>query len=938
VPSPPAPPDQAADRDQAAGRRRPFEVVALLASLGGVEAVATVLAALPAGFPGAVIVALHLGGEPAAVSRLITRRAKLPVTWAADGVRIEAGHVYIAPSQAELTVLPDRVFSVVPSSTDYAPSADALLRSLAAAYRDGALVVVLTGMGRAGADGVRAVKELGGTVFAQDEATSMSFGMPGAAIRTGHVDLVLPIGEIGGVIDAVVARGAAVPRPRVEAFASEWIFGRGGHCGALMRRIDWSMTPLGAVETWPRSLCLVAAALLAAGSPMFVCWGPELITLYNDACIPLFGVKHPRAIGQPARACWSETWNDLGPAFEEVLLQDGPVILQSQPLFTVRRGAVEEAYATFSLGPIGDEASAVAGVLVTMTETTTAILQLRRLRTLRDLASRASAAGSALEACVLSAQVIAENPSDVPFALLYLSDLGAGRAHLAGAAGIAAGGPASPSAVELSWPTEAWPIAAVVRKGEPILVRDVVDRFRTLRCEPWGDSPPAALIAPIAPAPGERSIGAVVLGVSPRRELDATYRDFLDLVVAQVALSIVNARSRQALRDRSETLAALDRDKTDFLDTLGRELREPLTLLRGPLDDLLAGKIGEISPAQREAVALARRNALRMLELVDTLLDFSKLQAQRMRASFELLDLASCTRELCAMFREAVERAGVRFLVDCPPLPTQVPVDRAIWEKVVVNLLSNALRATRAGEIEVRLRPVPHHVELCVRDTGAGIPRDDLPHVFDLLHVRTQEISVPGVALVRELVQLHRGQVRVASEVGRGTTFTVWVPQSFAAPRDAQPAPAGAPAAPEPEALPRPRLLLAEGDADLRGYVARLLSDRWTVEAVAGGAAALEAARARPPDLVLSEALLPDLDGRELVRQLRADEGLRAVRVILLASRPGDDLGGEDLARGADDVLFKPFSAQDLVTRVERQHPRRRAAGDPIPTAGSAAR
>jgi chemotaxis response regulator CheB/signal transduction histidine kinase len=903
-------------------------VVALVASLGGVEAVAMVLSALPADFPAAVIVVQHLGGDPFTLSQLLARRTKLPVTWAADGLRLEAGRVYLAPGQAELTVLPDGGLSVVPSGMGYATSTDAFLQSLAAAYRERTLVVVLTGMGRAGTLGVGTVKELGGTVFAQDESTSLSFGMPGAAIRSGHVDLVLPIGEIGGVIDAVVGKGASVPRPRAEAFASEWIFGRGGHCGALMRRIDWSMTPLGAVEAWPRSLCLVVAALLAAGSPMFICWGPELIVLYNDACIPSLGVKHPRAIGQSARECWSDVWSRLGPALESVRLHDEPVILQDQPLFTVLRGAVEEAYATLSLSPIGDESRATGGVLITMTETTAGILQIRRLRTLRDLASRAAAAESSLEACALSAQVIGENPSDVPFALLYLSDLGAGRAHLAAATGIAAGQPASPPIVELSWPTEAWPIAAVLRKGEPVLVGDIVARFRSLRCEPWGDTPPSALIAPIVRAPGEPPLGAVVLGVSPRRELDATYRDFLDLVVVQVALSIVNARSRQASRNKSEQFAALDQVKIEFLDSFSRQLGEPLHLLRAPLDALLTGEIGEISPAQRQAVALAQRHALRLLDLVDTLHDFAKIQAQRLHASFEILDLASYTRELCAMFREAAGRAGLRFLVDCPPLPTPLPIDREIWEKIVVNLLSSALRATRSGEIEVTLRPLPGHAELQVRDTGAGIPRDELPHVFDLLRVRTQETSWPGVALVRDLAHLHRGQVRVTSEVGHGTTFTVWVPR----PREAQPAPGPAaaptPAAPEPEQQPRPRLLLADGDADLRGYVERLLSERWTVEAVADGAAALEAARARPPDLVLAEVHLSALDGRELLQRMRADEGLRAVPVILLAPRTGDDLGAEWLARGADDFVFKPFSAPELVTRVEKQYARRRAANE----------
>src|SRR5262249_25458014 len=130
-----------------------------------------------------------------------------------------------------------------------------------------------------------------------------------------------------------------------------------------------------------------------------------------------------------------------------------------------------------------------------------------------------------------------------------------------------------------------------------------------------------------------------------------------------------------------------------------------------------------------------QQSALRLFDFVSALLDFSQLQAQRARASFELVDVAAFTRELCGVFREAAKRAGVRLAVDCTPLPAPVPVDREIWEKIVLNLLSNALRSTLTGTIEVTLRPVGHTVELRVRDTGAGIAKDELPHVFEPFHV-----------------------------------------------------------------------------------------------------------------------------------------------------------------------------------------------------------
>lgn len=942
--------------------RRTFDVVVLVASLGGVEAVATVLDQLSADFPAAVLVGLHVGADHVASIKSIERRTKLPVVLAADGVQLEAGRVYLAPLGPPLTVLPDGTLSVAPAGVpmDFRRSVDDFLQSAATAYGAHVLAVVLTGMGTGGTGGVRAVKELGGTVLAQDEATSASFGMPGAAIDTGCVDLVLPIQEMGGLIDAVVTRGAAVPPPRAGQLGSEDLFSRGGHAGSWMRRIDWSRTPLGAVERWPLELRTLVDAMLVAPSPMFVCWGAELIVLYNDACLPSLGTNHPRAMGQSARACWSDLWDRLGPAFEELQRGGEPTTLRDQLLFTVRRGRVEEVYATFSLSPIRSGDRGVAGALVVMTETTAEVLQVRRLRMLRDLASHASAARSTLEACVLSAQVTAENPRDLPFALLYLCDPSTGRSHLAAAAGIVAGQAPSPHVIDLSSPSEPWPIADAIRTGEAILVRDVVERFRAMPCEPWGDSPPAALVAPIVLAASERPVGAAVLGVSPRRELDAPYRDFLDLVIAQIDLSIVNARSRQATSTKAETFAALDRVRTEFFDNVGNELRTPLTLMLGALEDLLARDAGALSRPQREAAELVQSSAVRLLDLVGALLDFSHLQAHRTRASFEPVDLAAYTRQLCSMFQEPAERSGVRLTVDCAALAAPVPVDREIWEKIVLNLLANALRSTSRGAIEVTLRPAGQTVELRVRDTSAGLPREELAHVFEPFRMvrhpraRTDGGAGIGLALVRDLALLHRGQVRVTSVVGQGTTFTVWVPASLPAHRhaalacDSTEIPnkefargvlrriAGrepldrAPAAAEPAGAPAPtiepgglHILVAEDDDELRAYVERLLSARWPVESVVDGAAALAAARARAPALVLADVRLSKLDGYELLRQLRDEASLGSVPVVLITAGAGNSVT-EGLERGADEVLVKPFSARELCARVARQLERAR--------------
>ena len=230
---------------------------------------------------------------------------------------------------------------------------------------------------------------------------------------------------------------------------------------------------------------------------------------------------------------------------------------------------------------------------------------------------------------------------------------------------------------------------------------------------------------------------------------------------------------------RADMLAALDRAKTDFFSNVSHEFRTPLTLMLGPIDEALAEPGAAL---QGESLETVQRNALRLLKLVNTLLDFSRMEAGRVRASFEPVDLAVLTADLASAFRSAMERGGLRFDVDCPPLAEPVYVDHDMWEKIVLNLISNAFKFTFAGNITVSLRQLDGAARLTVSDTGVGIPQAELPLLFERFHriegqrSRTHEGSGIGLALVQELVKLHAGSITVASELDRGTTFTVSVP------------------------------------------------------------------------------------------------------------------------------------------------------------------
>lgn len=728
----------------------------------------------------------------------------------------------------------------------------------------------------------------------------------------------------------------------------------GGQTGALMRAKDWAGVSIGRPELWPQSLRTALSICLNSRFPIVIWWGPDLVMLYNDAYASILASKHPAALGRPGRASWGEIWPIINPMLEGVLYRGEATWSEDQLLVIERKNYPEECYFTFSYSPIRDESGGIGGIFTAVTETTVRVLGERRLRTVRDLSAQARETRIVTEVCRQAAAVLAGNPADIPFSLIYLLDPAGQQLKLANCTGLEVGLDASPQLVALSHQQNGqWPLAEVVESGQCLILNDLLDRFNnTLPGGPWPDSPHTAVVWPIARPGQERPYGVFVAGVSPCRALDDDYQGFYSLVTDQLAAAIANARAYEEERQRADALAELDRAKTTFFSNISHEFRTPLTLLLSPLQEILveAGDLSDLQ--QRERLQIAHRNALRLLKLVNTLLDFARLEANRISPNYQATDLASYTAELAGLFRSAIEQAGLKLIVNCPPLPQLVYLDREMWEKVVLNLLSNAFKFTIRGQIELCLHWHGSHVELTVRDTGSGIPAEELPRIFERFYrarsepARSQEGSGIGLALVQDLLHLHSGQISVASVVGQGSTFQVLLPtgkadQMGATAPLASTAIGAAPfieealrwlpsagAAEEekewagPGQLPGPtsaRILLADDNADMRDYLQRLLSQRWQVEAVADGLAALKAAHQRPPDLVLADVMMPGLDGFELLRALRADPHTREIPITLVSARAGEESRVEGLAAGADDYLVKPFSARELLVRVATQ-------------------
>ncbi|HET9110421.1 MAG TPA: ATP-binding protein, partial [Ktedonobacterales bacterium] len=788
-----------------------------------------------------------------------------------------------------------------------------------------------------------------------------------------------------GTPAATKSVGANGARPASRT-SGERLFAGGGETGAQLASVDWTKTSLGPVETWPQTLRTSLRICLSSRHAMIVWWGPDLIFFYNDAYAPTLGIKRPWAAGKPGHEVWSEIWPTIGPMLERVLRTGEPTWSNDEQLLLERSGYVEETYHTYSYSPIEDETGAVVGVFTAVTETTDRVLAERRTGAARDLATALVDSRSTEDVCARAAQVLATDPADVPIALLYGLDMSTRRATLLSSIGVAGGGPLSPETVELDVAAGAsgaaqsgglWSLAHVARTGQETLIENISWQGATLEVEP-GLMPHDALALPLIEAGQSTPTAILVAGVSPLRALDIEYRAFYTVLANHLATALSAAHAYEAERKRAEALAEIDRAKTTFFSNVSHEFRTPLTLMLGPLEDMLARR-ATLPAVERGELELMHRNSMRLLKLVNTLLDFARIEAGRVQASYAPTDLPRLTAELASSFRSLVEKAGMDLIVDCPPLDAvlaaPVYVDREMWEKIVLNLLSNAFKFTFAGSITVALREAEQGraVELVVRDTGVGIPATELPRLFERFHrvegaqSRTHEGSGIGLALVQELAHLHGGTIRAESEEGVGTTFFVrmptgmahlpadrvqasvalastalgaatyvdeaerWLPmdpngESFASLPDVRDQDAALLSLADASASGAhgvgahgqrlARIVLADDNADLRDYLTRLLRESYEVEAVANGAQALAAIRREAPDLAISDVMMPELDGFGLLRELRADPQTMNLPVILLSARAGEEATVEGLEAGADDYLVKPFSARELLSRV----------------------
>lgn len=725
--------------------------------------------------------------------------------------------------------------------------------------------------------------------------------------------------------------------------------------GKRMRELDWSQTPAGKVDDWPQSLKTAISIILNSDFPMFIWWGKDIVNYYNDAYIPILGkAKHPRGLGAPAQESWSEIWDVVGPLFTRVMETGDSVYYENLLLFLDRNLPKEETYFTFSYSPIRDDNGSIGGLYCACSETTLQVFGERQMISLRDIANATSISKSVKSACKSCMQAIS-NSKDVPFSAIYLMDHDDNILKLQGSEGFVDDNQKKKAFPETLTNQSFWYMEEVIEDVRPIRVSNLREQFDDLPSTVWEIAPNEAMVYPIVISSNKKPSGVFIAALNPFREVEEEYTRYLNMLSSQVNSAINTARAYEDEKRRAESLAEIDRAKTIFFSNVSHEFRTPLTLMLGPLDEMVTNN--SLPKDQLEEITQVYRNGLRLQKLVNTLLDFSRIEAGRIQANFQPVDLTAFTAELASNFRSAIEKAGMELIVETSPLSTPIYVDPAMWEKIILNLLSNAFKFTFTGSIKVQVSEDDNHAIVTITDTGVGIPARDLPNIFERFKrvegskSRSFEGSGIGLSLVQELVKLHGGSIHATSKVGKGTSLVINIPkgadhlpskqiqthnpltstsigarpyleeaEQWLLPEEDNSS-SFTPSTPEQDISgdQKPLIVLADDNADMRHYINRLLKDRFDLKLTSNGKTALRAISEKQPQLVISDVMMPEMDGYELLKHLRGNLDTANIPVILLSAKVGEEAKIESVKAGANDYIYKPFRATELIEKVSAQ-------------------
>jgi signal transduction histidine kinase len=738
-----------------------------------------------------------------------------------------------------------------------------------------------------------------------------------------------------------------------------------GDSGRLILNTDWNETNIGLIETWPQSLISSMSVCLKNPFPISIWWGPNFNLIYNDGYSQILGAKHP-AVGKKGLKVWEEIEDSIGPAVRGALEGRASNFYKDGLLIMERNGFQEECYFIYTFCPIYDENMRVGGAFNIAVETTKSVLNTRRLQLLRGLGN-ANKSGEISQVFNYLSEVLADNLSDLPFTLMYLLDDAEEKLTLQFCTGVESGTNQSPQELSLGdeHKQSQWPAWRAINSNATVKIEELEGSIGILPGGVWPEPCRRAIVKPIMSDTKNSPVGVFIAGISPRLNYDNDYQSFIELVVNHIGKAIDTVRSYEAQRQRLEELAKIDQAKTLFFTNISHEFRTPLSLMLGPLADSLADDRNPLPGVQRNRQLMIQRNALRLLKLVNMILDFSRIEAGRAQVAFVPTDLEKLTRELCQLFSSLMVQSSLEYILEIQAINQPVYVDVDMWEKIVMNLVSNAYKFTLKGQITISLKQESHYVIFSVIDSGVGISEEELPNLFKRFHRiegsqgRSFEGSGIGLAMIQELIKLHGGSIKVTSKLGEGTAFTVTLPlgsdhlskdmirqsslvnefslsangraivqevtswtDSTSMDNEVNDQNHDSNISSNNLSLPQQyqpyRILLADDNVDMRNYIKNILGKYWTVEAAADGEIAYSLACNNPPDLILSDIMMPRLDGFGLIKKIHANPVTKSIPIILLSARAGEESKVEGLGAGADDYLVKTsFSEKELLARVK---------------------
>lgn len=746
-----------------------------------------------------------------------------------------------------------------------------------------------------------------------------------------------------------------------ESITTQFLSG-GGEMGKLIRSIDWSITPLGPISEWPQSLRTSVNLCLSSTFPILIAWGPETIQIYNDSYRPICGAKHPVSMGQNFRECWESALPVVGEPFDKGQQGEGTYI-KDQRMFLDRDGYMEEAFMTFSFAPIHDETGGVGGIFHPITETTDKMLSARRTRVLRDLGADILKAKSVKEIGLFITEKYNDYELDLPFLSMYQLDTTGKKAILVHFAGFNDTDSLHITSFDIGEvdSKSILPLEEIKKIKNIKVLNNLTSIFGDFKCGPYEENPQSALILPLQITGQDDIFGFLIAGVSSRRVLDEAYTNFYQLLCSTYNTALTTIYAYEQEQKRAEALAEIDQAKTNFFSNVSHEFRTPLTLILGPLEEIMKDKDFTTSK-DKESIESVERNAQRLLKLVNNLLDYSRVEAGRIKATYQPLNFSELTRDLASGFRSVIEKAGLCYKVDCGALTENVYADKAMWEKIVLNLIINAFNYTLQGTITISLIQQKDFVSFEVKDTGIGISEKDLPLLFERFYRvenaigRTHKGSGIGLSLVSELVKLHHGTITVNSIKGEGSSFIVQIPLGkkhlpLQQVKENLPLDTSAQIKNlfekesldillhndtidklddenEPETITKKaefldntlaKILIVDDNADMRGYLYRILSPYFNVSVAVNGKEALKKMHYIMPDLVLSDIMMPVMDGKKMLNKIKENPYFLRIPVIFLSARAGEEARIDGIDAGADDYLVKPFSAAELLSKIRTQ-------------------